>query len=180
MTYTDTGTQGAKRQSWREANPRAGLKDLIDKNPDASEDEVLQLQWDTVTRGVAFKKPENESMFRTIFEYWFTNNYRSLVTERAPRKPRAASQPAVQGQAAEQHVDRLRQSLTKKVEEKAQLLLLDLIMPNGKSLRENTKEDCANTSGWMAKLAARLKPGQTVGAALSEKQVRAICQRGCK
>jgi hypothetical protein len=155
MTHIDTGTYGAKRQSWKGVSPRDLLKRMIDSNPGVAE-ETLQEKFAA--------RVENEPDYLApIIEYWFANNYRSLVH----------SQPQVRvgrREARKAQDDVVKQTIIAR----APIVLLDLAMPNGKSLRDCTGKDCAKAGGWLAKLAAKVKPAQKVGDALSEKEVRAL------
>lgn len=54
------------------------------------------------------------------------------------------------------------------------IMLLDLVLPTGKRLRNSTKEEVEATGGWYAELGAKLKPGETVGRAWKEDQVRHV------
>lgn len=53
-----------------------------------------------------------------------------------------------------------------------QMVLLDMVLPNGKPLRDCTGKDCAKAGGWLSKIAGAIKPTDKVGAALNEEQVR--------
>jgi hypothetical protein len=52
--------------------------------------------------------------------------------------------------------------------------LLDLIAPNGKPLAQCTGADCRRIGGWYGRLAAKVPPRKTVGAVLSEAQLRKL------
>lgn len=69
------GIYGAKRQSWRENNPRDSLIKLIKDNPRATEKEISDLHWREVC--------DNMTMLQTIHDYWFANNWRSVTSSKA-------------------------------------------------------------------------------------------------
>lgn len=171
MTYVDTGELGAKRQSWHRANPRETLKRVIDENPEASESELLELHWHFLARDIDFNDTEKEELFRTIHEYWFSNNYRSIKKGR--KSPTKEAKEENNKQILE-NVTVLRKELTQKIDEKVHIKFLEILTPNGKVLRDCTKEDCADASGWFTRIAARLRPKQIVGDVLTENQLRLI------
>jgi hypothetical protein len=163
----NTGSLGATRQSWKANSPRDLLRRLIEKNPTTSEERLLTLFTDEVR--------ENEGFLETLIEYWFTNNYRSLT--------RGTVEPAVQAKAREERqakVAEIKHRVAKHIERKAQILLLDLTMPNGKKLRDCTGKECAElgrkTSAWLVSLSQKLKPAQTVGEVFTEDKVRSLYQ----
>lgn len=57
------------------------------------------------------------------------------------------------------------------------LLLLDLIMPSGKRLREATGAECTRAGGFYAEIAKRIKPTQTVDRNLTEGDLQNIKAR---
>jgi hypothetical protein len=194
----DTGVTGAKRQSWKRANPRDVLKRIIDKNPDYDEAQVQTECWEILHR--------DQQQIRTVFEYWFTNNYRSLVNPTTrPKKPAkapetapdrrqagqseaqgsekepsaplsmpeiAVSQPITEMQARRTEVkDTIERAIATRIE----IVLLDMVLPSGKALRHSTREELLELGGWAARVGAQLAPQQTVAqAGLSEEQLRAL------
>jgi hypothetical protein len=173
-----SGMTGAKRQSWRRANPRDVLKRLIDKSPDLTEDEALTECWEIVHR--------DQQQMRTIYEYWFANNYRSLTQphtlaaarDEATRRERAARDEATRQEAArdvEKTAQRIRSQISQKIEERVKIELLSMVLPNGKTLSQATREELVELGGWTAKVANQLQPNQTVAqAGLTEAQLRAL------
>jgi hypothetical protein len=61
--------------------------------------------------------------------------------------------------------------LDEHIEKRAKLILLDLLMPNGKALRDCTGTDCRKFGGWFSRIADRVG-SKKVGDVLSEKEVR--------
>jgi hypothetical protein len=159
MTHVDMGTTGAKRQSWEKDNPRELLRRLIEKHPQYSRDRALS----------EFKKllDGRQTYIETIVEYWFSNNYASLVdreNDPVQRIKRIGEQTAA-----------LREGLNKAVETRVKIVLLDMVMPNGKPLRGCTGKECgefARTIGaWLARVSKQIRPTDVVGDVLTEKQV---------
>lgn len=156
----DTGVTGAKRQSWRRANPRDVLKRILDKEPDLTEDDAGNECWDIIHRDPA--------QMRTVFEYWFTNNYRSLVKPRYSTTPRGSAAVKIVTAAISSQIEQ-------KIEERVKIVLLDMMLPNGKPLRNSTREELVELGGWAGKIAEKLQPNETVEqAGLSESQLREL------
>ena len=53
-------------------------------------------------------------------------------------------------------------------------MLLDMILPTGRSLRESSGEDCERAGGWLSQVAKKIQPGQIVGDVMTEEQVRRL------
>jgi (p)ppGpp synthase/HD superfamily hydrolase len=93
--------------------------------------------------------------------YAFTNNINGRK-----RIPRAARQ--------EQKAER-EEAQRKTVEKiKGQILLLALVMPNGKPMRDCTGAEMAKFGDGYKRIAARVSRSKTVGAVLSEDEVRML------
>lgn len=147
----DTGIYGAKVQSWRTGNYRDLLKRLIDRNPHADEDRLYEL-WNN-------KVLASEDILDTVLRYTFANAYRSfsgLTPEERARRSAAL--------AAERE----------KVKATIQARLLDIVLPNGKKLRDCTFGYCRELGGGLSRIGAKGKPGQIVGKLLSEAEVRKL------
>lgn len=163
----DVGTYGAKVQSWRDANPRELLKKLIDENPNGDPAYLLPLFRDLVERA-------DKDYLGAIIEYWFTNNFNSLMPKPAPARHAIATAKAertTQAQAIKQKVEQ-------HIETKARVLLLELTMPNGKVLRDCTGAEVRQLgyqmTPWLSRIANRVKPGELVGSVLSEAEARTL------
>ena len=69
-----------------------------------------------------------------------------------------------------------------KIVEKAQMILLDMKLPNGKALRDCTGADCAKLGPamgeWLSNISGEVKPRQKVGDVLSEERVRELFVNG--
>ena len=163
MSMIDVGTYGAKRQSMKRGSPRDLLKRLIEDNSGLGEPDILKLFRSEVL--------DNPDMVDAIVEYWYANNYRSLTI-----RPVVASEFKAKArvQAKAETAKRV-EVLTKIVKARAQrMVLLDMVLPNGKPLRDSTGKDCAKAGGWLSKIAAKIKPNEVVGKTLSETQVRRL------
>jgi hypothetical protein len=81
---------GAFRQSWKRANPRSVLMRVLAENPDWDKAQVQAEVWITMTKGVR----GDLGYLRSVFEYWFDNNYDSLVNPRERRRRKTAAAAA--------------------------------------------------------------------------------------
>ncbi|GEM_PF-5131432 len=164
MTSLDTGVYGAKVQSWRRSNPRDLLKRLIEENPGADKATIHKTFRDEV-RG-----EDGEEYLDSVIEYWFSNNYHSLV-DPAPRRERPAAQKT-------DRVAEIREKVKTRIRQEAQIILLDMVLPNGKPLRECTGTECSQlgtkVGAWLTKIAGKVKPSEVVGDVLDEAQVRKL------
>lgn len=154
---TELGVTGAKRQSWYKANPCDILLKLV--NQGYSEDEVRERCWNKVK--------DDQEMLRTIYEYWFRNNYRRLPGQ---HEYRARTDKQIAASAAN-----LKRAVAARIEHEVKVRLLDLMMPTGKALRASNREELQATGGWAMRVADRLQPGQTVAeAGLTEEDLRTL------
>lgn len=160
-TTTPVGTQGAKRQSQKAASPRALLRRMMDDLTGASE-AIIRTKF---TRAVI----NDPDMLDAIIEYWFANNYRNLSDHDDAPIERLSSQEA------QQRKKRAVTQVTRIIKARAEkMVLLEMVMPNGKPLGECTGQDCAIVGGWLSKIATKIKPHEIVGEKLSEMEVRRL------
>lgn len=166
MTMVDLGVYGAKRQSFRKVSARDLLKRIMEAHPrTATSSELL--------RAFAAKAREDEDCIDTIIEYWFTNNYRSLLA--APRRSVVAVREEARLRAA-----KIGEAIKVKVQQSAEVMLLDMILPNGKPLGQLTGRECKRFSKvgpFLKKLGQSLKPSQIVGDVYNEDRLREIYQK---
>lgn len=160
MTMIDTGYTGAKVQTWLSVSPREVLKNIIDGDPHIGKEQAL----------LEFKRRiiNNDLMVDAIIEYWFTNNYNSLVSipERKANSTLATKRNAVVQSAAT--------TIRKSIERKAAILLMGMTMPNGKPLGDCTGADCREVGGWLDRVAQLISPDDTVRDKLSEDDLRTL------
>ena len=67
-------------------------------------------------------------------------------------------------------------AVTAEVDKTRKLLLMKLLLPNGKVLQDATFRDCALAGGWFVRIARLGKPGQRVGDVLSEDKLLELWQ----
>jgi hypothetical protein len=161
MTHIDTGTTGAKRQSWSESSPRELLRMLVQKNPRWSRERIFD------EFKIQIEQSTSKKYIDTIVEYWFANNYHSLVEREEPFRNRSARKQ-----------EELTEQLNNTIEHRAKIFLLDIMMPNGKLLRACTGAECKEFSSklgaWLLRISKTIKPTDIVGDVLTETQIRKL------
>ncbi len=166
---TLTDAQGAKAQTRRAANPRAILQKIVDAYENATSEEV----WEEFERRIL--EPKHKADLLTCLRYWFTNNYRSLAlhpsteVDRAGAAARSAAVQAVSSEIKRKH--------TSMVQKEAQIVLLDMMLPHGKQLKDSTGTECAKlaprTDKFLMAVAKEAK-GSIVGEVLAEARLREL------
>lgn len=153
--------RGATVQSWNQFSAREVLKRVFDANPKASREQLMLL----------VREPLSEHHWNSIFEYWFTNNLRSLLEEKPKPARKTESEVNEQRAAAEKLKTQFKTQIVAAVG-------LKFILPNGKMLKDCTGQECAQMGGqvgrWLQRIAAKIKPDDIVGEVLSEQQVRKL------
>lgn len=144
-----------------ETNPRDLVLTLITNNPTSTRAELFPKFREILSKG-----PDGYQ--RAVDYYFFANMFGQITDARPmghPRGPVPSPQSTAQALEVEQIlVDRV----------KAQFVLLDLTMTNGKLLRDCTFQEVATFSNRFAKLATKGKKAELVGVVLTEDQVKAI------
>lgn len=154
MENLNIGVQGRKVESWNPVDGRSIVKTVIEAHGDLDQPAQFEAFWNMVK--------DNEAILRSVAQYYFANTSRSLVVPPAPR----AARPLIEAMKAE-----IKARATK-------MVLLDLMLPNGKKLRDTTGGECADlgvkVGAWLANLAARVPVDELVGQVLEETEVRQI------
>jgi hypothetical protein len=127
------------------AEKRTTSTSLIQTGPRSRQTALLEFM--ATAAGIQYRE--------TCYLYWFDNNYRSLLADypesedetafRAERKQAAQSEKTKTAAALKQRINAV-------IEQKAQIILLDWVLPNGKALRDCTGTECKQMSrkvgGW--------------------------------
>lgn len=145
------GVRGHTRSTWRdETHLRGLLLKLMTQNPDATRDEL-----EAMYLAAAKKVPAlvDEALRRA-----FDNDLAQI------QKPATRS--------ARHRVSETEIALA--AEKLKTIVLLDLIQPNGKKLRDCTGEECRQAGGWLTAVGDRIGPDGIVGKQLSEAEVVGI------
>jgi hypothetical protein len=141
-----TTLQGAKLQSFRNTNPRDLFLRLYREHRNSSVTDLTDLLLDSIQ-----DDPQRDGYIRTIVEYWVRNT----VTSIDPSTPRRRSAGKVHDVV---------EKAARRVAHRASEIVLDLVMPNGKKLRDCTGSECLRMSEEQTLLAKRLaKIGRRIG-----------------
>jgi hypothetical protein len=167
MTHVEPGVLGAYRASWRKANPRELIMRIMKENPSADEITLRKLFWREVKN--------DEDHQRALSEYFLDHVFKSLHDSES--RKRSSEQAKEAASAARERAHNVKRQLKARVQEEAKLILLDLLMPNGKTLRNCTGADCESFGGWFARLAKHVPAKELVGDVLNERDVRKLWQR---
>ena len=178
------GTRGATRQSWRNSTGLRGLfAKLMDQYPDASRGELLT-KYKAKVKGRGFQaspsaKPLIEEALTRVFDNDLTSwnslmhsdedlddNEEAASAEREPDQRPVRRMPT-RPRVTETEIAAADQLLTT-------LVLLDLVQPNGKKLRDCTGKECRQAGGWLVKVAERVGDRGVVGATIDEAEVASI------
>jgi hypothetical protein len=157
MTYIDSGVSSAKRATWRQTDWRPILMRIVKENPTASTEQICERFWEEVR--------EDLDQLKGIVFYVGNLGVRALTPK---HKKRTGSAHEVEVKKA---VAIMKTKIKKRIAEEARLLLLDLITPNGKPLRNCTGQECRALGSWYAQLGQKVPANKTVGNCLSENQV---------
>jgi hypothetical protein len=154
------GVRGHTRSTWRdESHLRGLLLKLKNKRPNATRKELEDLFMSAAQADAA--------MVDEALRYAFDNHFKSLNESVQPqRQPQRKAAPAVSAFVSDDEVVAAKVRFAK-------IILLDLVMPNGKKLRDCTGNECGEFGGWLLKIKERVGSA-IVGDELSEKQLAKI------
>jgi hypothetical protein len=150
----DIGTYGATTISWKTPAARNLLLQLIEESPDANNTALARL----------LQERADEEVTEIVFLYFVHNHVEALKRGRrlTRKRRRRAISPA-------------------KAKAKVRAALLDLVMPNGKPLRDCTGQECERygradeqRGRWLQRVAAKVGPDKHVGEVLDERQLKAL------
>lgn len=146
------GKTGAKRQSFTPDNPRAVMDQIIASHPKWGE-ELIFKHWSE-------KMESSEDYRAAVYEYWFTNNFRSHQKHAAqpmPPEPSRARVPPPRLVKTTEDIKREKVEQEKRVADiVAQISLLTMIAPNGKRLSECSGTECEAFGGWYQSVGRRV------------------------
>jgi hypothetical protein len=148
-----TGAAATRRLAKK--NPMEVLADLLDGDRTADRKRLFRMWWEVIRA--------DDEYLTAVGLHTFTNLLSAL--DRDQRNIKRGDKQSV----AEQRI-----AISKLVEKARNIILLDLVLPNGKKLRHATFAECSAAGGWFKLLAARGKPSEVVGRVLSESDLRAL------
>ena len=162
--HTGIGELGATRQTWRSRTVRELVAELVAEHPNASEAKLLR-------EYIARCQADEDDMVAAL-TYAFDNNYRSFrkhaasVEEKAHRAVEKVKVAQAAARVAQKHAEAVKNI-------KAQVMLLNLPMPNGKLMRYCTGEEMAAFGKAYTKIAQKAGRKQ-VGEVLSEQELHKL------
>jgi hypothetical protein len=163
------GVLGAKRATWRDANPRKLLQDIIEANPNGPETLWRKLFWERVE--------SDDDQIQAIVAYWLDNHVR-YIQDHGPDTKQETAKKGPAAQAAEQKTETVKENVKSTLREhivrEARVILLEIMMPNGKKLAQCTGADCKNFGGWLTAVATKVPAKKKVADILSEAEVRKL------
>jgi len=167
----DPGVLGATAQSWDDG-PRELLKRVVEANSGSDRPGLLAAYREALDDLGA---EDRDALLATMIAYWFDNNYRRLIDGSAPSYQRSRAVANVAIATAAEHI---RGRITKKIQEAASIVLMDMVLPNGKPLRDCTGVECRalapRIGAWLASVGKRVGARQIVGASLTEEKLQAL------
>lgn len=137
-----------------EHNPRDLVIEAIQMMPNAGRKEMFD-------KFRALLADAGDEYHRAVEWYFFVNMHDYLTTSRNHRDPIERAQ------------DKAKQTEIVEII-KAQIIMLDLTMPNGKPMRDCTGAEMAKFGNRYQKIAERVGKAKTVGSVLNEDQVKTI------
>ena len=119
---------------------------IVKQHPKAPRTELQEL--------FAIEVKADEALLREAIDRAFNRNFAYVQPRARPRRQTAAE-------------------IAERVQAARGLLLLEMILPSGRMLREATGDECRRCGGWLVAVADRVGKG-IVGDKLTEEEVRAI------
>lgn len=162
MQTIDTGTYGAKRQTFHSASPRAVLLDIVERYPRESNEKLFDIAFEMLS--------ETPGCLRAVAEYWFANEMRNILRGQ-PKQMRHTTTVA-------QKTAELKEKLQQHIDRRVQIILSEMLMPSGVRLRDSERDECARAGGWFSMIADSLADGQRVGDVFDEEHLRRIYLAG--
>lgn len=135
-------------------NPRDLVIETVKAMPEASRAERFE-------RFRLILAEMGDEYHRAIEWYFFVNMHDYLTTARNQRDPMQRAEAKVKQTELVESI-------------KAQIVMLDLTMPNGKAMKDCTGAEMAKFGNRFQKIAERVGKAKTVGSVLSEEQVKGI------
>lgn len=160
------GELGATRQSWRTRSIRDLLAELIKEFPHAGED---KLRAEYIARC-----SDDKDDLEAGLTYAFDNNYRALRKQLSVTTEQKVAVAKAKAKQAQDYADTVSKHAETVKSIKDQILMLNLEMPNGKRMRHCTGYEMGRFGSAYQKIARKVGKTKTVGAVLSEEDVREL------
>jgi hypothetical protein len=171
------GVSGAKRATYKASSPRELLVRVIEEHNVRASDEVILSAF---KRALA-EQPDCEEI---IIEWWFDNNVKSLRAREMKAMPkRTTGEKVVQlAPSRKSEASQVKEATGRMVEvikaNIAKIALRDMLLPNGKKLKDCTFGELRKLSpvlnDFLARVAAKGKKDEIVGRVLSEVELHEL------
>lgn len=159
------GTKGATRQSWSRDSIRQVFHEIQREYPKAAHDRLVQLMCDRAN--------DERDVLIAAMDYIVTNftNTQEGYERHAPAIP-SPPRPTAEEIAARQQAD-----LEQRASIKAQIMLLNLPMANGKLARNCTGKELVEIGGAWVNIGKKIGANKLLGQVLNESQLQAFFKK---
>jgi len=169
MITLNTENSKAKRTDREaQANPINLLKEVVAANPRATTDEVYEEFKERIL------EVENDAHLDIILMSWFGPVYSKLTAPKVDVRAheRQLAQRRAEREAAKEAMkDKIKANMAK-------IVLLDMVLPHGKAVKDSTGRECAQlgpkVGEWLSRVAGEMRPTQVVGKVLSEDRLQEL------
>lgn len=160
MSMIDHGTQGAKRQAMTHDPLLKIARDVLENVKPG--DEPRGLQYARMFQDAINEHEDSADLTESVFAYMW-----AILVNRATKEAPSPEEREAGKIARKNRVEAAKRVITQNIDARAHQMFLDMMMPNGKALRECTGNDLRKMEPRIAKtmkhLAKTLKPRQKVG-----------------
>lgn len=170
MAQLNIGVSGAKRATFNAHSPRELLVRVMDKCHEKAHDDTIKAKFIEALE-------DNPKCQQIIIEWWLDNQLRVLRQERmrampARSKASVATAPLTPVERERHKTEVTRQMVDKIKANIAKIALRDMVLPNGKKLKDCTFGELRQLNpvlgDFLARVAAKGKKDEIVGRVLSE------------
>jgi hypothetical protein len=159
MLFAETSRTGSAAMSRvAQKNPLELLRRMRDADSTADPERIFKKWYKQVV--------EDEAYLLATLHHAYTNMWVSLERDE-PKKITTKEDLAKRRKEQKEKVTGLVKRITN-------IVLLDVVLPCGKRLRDATFAECAEAGGWFSKIAKMGRPNQLVGKILSEEDLHAV------
>jgi hypothetical protein len=141
---------------------------FIQQYPNAGYDEIAKLVFTEVVN--------DHDTLRVIVKEWTHNVYNNIkaYAKRGDHKHKRMKEKQQEQTSRAEDVKAKAKEHVRKVRE---IIVMDILLPIGKTVREATGAECKAAGGLFLRIAAKVKPNQIVGKVLSDEQAQALWEK---
>lgn len=148
MLNTETSKGAVHIARRMQANPREILISTVEANEGLPKEKLFDLWSEEIV--------DDEEMQRAVRWYFFINMYSGLTDLRTGHAKNGRARPTV----------------AEIVEKARKIVLMDLVLANGKTIKDSTFAELGQCGGWLVRVSKLGKPNQIVGKSITEDQLR--------